>query len=81
MKKKIIFTIATSFFAVATVFNMNMLQDNSVDDVSLEGIAVMARANPENTIRVRTVHTPEEGDANYGEVKCVCFGSGSIECC
>ena len=45
MKKKIIFAIATGFFAVATMFNMNMLEGNSAGDVSLEGIAVMAKAN------------------------------------
>ncbi|TCO07334.1 hypothetical protein [Natronoflexus pectinivorans] len=51
MKKKIIFAIATVFFAVATVFNMNVLQGNSAGDVSLDAIAVMAQAwgeiNPE----------------------------------
>lgn len=44
MKKKIIFAIATSFFAVATVFNMNLLQSSNAGDVSLESIAIMAQA-------------------------------------
>lgn len=44
MKKKIIFAIATSFFAVATVFNMNLLQTSNTGDVSLESIAIMAQA-------------------------------------
>ena len=47
MKKKIIFAVATGFFAVATVVNMNMLQGNSAGDVSLESIEVMALANGE----------------------------------
>jgi|SRR5690554_113533 len=50
MKKKIIFAIATGFFAVATVLNMNMLQANSAGDVSLESIAVMAQAGYENEL-------------------------------
>ena len=44
MKKKIIFAVATGFFAVATVFNMNLLQGSSAGDVSLDAIGVMAQA-------------------------------------
>src|SRR5690554_1452328 len=44
MKKKVIFAVATGLFALATVFNMNVLQSNSAGDVSLESIAVMAQA-------------------------------------
>lgn len=44
MRKKIFFAIATSFFAVATVFNMGILQSGNTSDVSLESIAVMAQA-------------------------------------
>src|SRR5690554_1001089 len=47
IKKKIIFAVATGFFAVATVFNMNLLQGNSAGDVSLDAIAVMAKAQSE----------------------------------
>lgn len=47
MKKKVIFAVATGLFALATVFNMNVLQSNSAGDVSLESIAVMAQANLE----------------------------------
>ncbi|HZH87020.1 MAG TPA: hypothetical protein VFD77_06870 [Brumimicrobium sp.] len=47
MKKKIVFAVATGFFAVATVFNMNILQGNSAGDVSLDAIAVMAQAQSE----------------------------------
>lgn len=48
MKRKIIFAIATSFFAMATVFNMNMLQVKSAGDLSLEGMTVIAQADPES---------------------------------
>lgn len=48
MKKKIIFAITTGLFAIATVFNINILQANSVGDVSLESISVMAQAQWEN---------------------------------
>jgi len=44
MKKKVIFAVATGLFALATVFNMNVLQTNNAGDVSLESIAVMAQA-------------------------------------
>ncbi len=47
MKKKIIIASATVLFAVATVFNLNLLQENSVGDVSLDAIAVMAQAQNE----------------------------------
>lgn len=36
-------------FAVVTVFNMNLLQGNSLGDVSLDSIAVMAQAYGENS--------------------------------
>jgi hypothetical protein len=60
MKKKLIFAIATGLFAVATVFNMNILQANSVGNVSLEGIAVMARALPENIDQLFDLCTRED---------------------
>ncbi|HTO15415.1 MAG TPA: hypothetical protein VLZ83_06575 [Edaphocola sp.] len=47
MKKKVIFAVATGLFALAMVFNMNVLQSNSAGDVSLESIAVMAQAQNE----------------------------------
>ena len=49
MKKKIVFAVATGFFAVATVFNMNLLQGNRVGDVSLESIEMMVNAHGELT--------------------------------
>gem|GEM_PF-2365719 len=48
MKKKIVFAVATGFFAVATVFNMNMAKSCFVGDVSLQSIAVMAQGATEN---------------------------------
>lgn len=48
MKKRIIFAIATSFFAVATVFNMGMLQSNNSNEISLNAITVMAQAQEES---------------------------------
>src|SRR5690606_5221390 len=47
MKKKIVFAVATGFFAVATVFNMNLLQSNKAGDVYLDAIAVIAQAQKE----------------------------------
>ena len=47
MKKKIVFAVATGFFAVATVFNMNLSQGNIAGDVSLDAIGVMAQAQSE----------------------------------
>jgi hypothetical protein len=50
MKKKIIIASASVLFAVASVFNINMLQSNSTSDVSLDAIGVMAQAQSEVTI-------------------------------
>jgi hypothetical protein len=47
MKKKLFIGIAMSLFAVATVFNMNMLNENGAGDVSLDALAVMAQAQDE----------------------------------
>ena len=55
MKKKIMFAIATCFFAVATVFNMNMLQVNSAGDISLDAIAVMAQAQSNELPEVKII--------------------------
>ncbi|WP_062125789.1 hypothetical protein [Geofilum rubicundum] len=52
MKKKLFFAIATGFFAVATMFNINMVHTNRTSDVSLESIAVMARANGGETRKI-----------------------------
>ncbi|NLP14574.1 MAG: hypothetical protein GX383_08935 [Clostridium sp.] len=47
MKKKIILASATVLFAVATMFNMNLLQGNRLGEVSLDAISVMAHAQGE----------------------------------
>ncbi|MGM0504467.1 MAG: hypothetical protein ACQESQ_07605 [Bacteroidota bacterium] len=47
-KKKLIFGMIASLFALATVFNMNMLNENVTGDVSLDAIAVMAQAQNES---------------------------------
>ena len=52
MKKKIIVASATVLFAVATVFNMNLLQGNSLGDVTLDAIAVMAQAQTNGEVVV-----------------------------
>jgi len=44
LNKKAIFGIAAGLFAVATVFNMSLLNDNGAGDVSLEAVALMAQA-------------------------------------
>jgi len=61
MKKKIIFAVATGFFAAATVFNMNLLQGNSAGDVSLDAIGVMAQAQTEGGSAKRCVRFHDEG--------------------
>ncbi|MBN2259667.1 MAG: hypothetical protein JW702_03945 [Clostridiales bacterium] len=48
MRKKIIIASATVLFAVATVFNMNLLQGNIAGDITLDAIEVMAQAQAEN---------------------------------
>ena len=71
MKKKIIFAVATGFFAVATVFNMNLLQGNSVGDVSLDAITVMAQAQSEGGSNL----LPEvEIRCGYGSGRCYMEG-------
>lgn len=48
IKKKIIVGAAASLFAVATMFNMGMLNEKSGGDVSLDAIALMAKAQDES---------------------------------
>lgn len=92
MKKKIIFAIATGFFAVATVFNMNILQSNSADDVSLEAIAIMAQATKtevdkkcadSRTDVIEHAVTDEDGNVLYTRKVTICesWGVGNVTCC
>ena len=46
-KKKVLMGIAAGLFAVATVFNMDMLNENAAEDISLDDIEVMAKAEAE----------------------------------
>lgn len=87
MKKKIIFALATGFFAVATVFNMNMLQSSNAGDVSLENIVVMAQAqyaeNPPSNDGFGSLETPcfdSKGNAT-GKYRKSCFSGGTLESC
>ena len=48
MKKKIIIASASVLFAVASVFNINMLQSNSASDIPLENIMIMQKAEAES---------------------------------
>jgi hypothetical protein len=63
------------FFAVATVFNMNMLNDNGAGDVSLEDVAVMAQAhNSEN----QYICFYCGGDGSWGGSDCTYCLNGEI---
>ena len=48
IKKKVIFGMIAGLFAVVTVFNMGMLDENGTGDVSLDAIMVMAEAQIEH---------------------------------
>src|SRR5690554_3369671 len=78
MKKKIIFAVATGFFAVATVFNMNLLQGNSAGDVSLDAISIMAQAQseiPETETTIDCLHCGGDG-VRPGGSSCTYCGGG-----
>lgn len=51
-----------------------------VDDVLLENVDALA-SDDEIIIKKEEVYYPQQGDANYGTVKCVCWGDGDIVCC
>ena len=70
MKKKIIFAVATGFFAVATVFNMNLLHETYSSDTSLNAIVVMAQANASE-------HDPNVFDGYKFDNKKLCCASSS----
>lgn len=73
MRKKIVFAVVASLFAVATVFNMNMLQSSSAGDISLESIAVMAQAQSEGSSGLGTLYGNQSGTR-------FCCASGSNSC-
>ena len=74
MKKKVIFAVATGLFALAMVFNMNVLQSNNAGDVSLESIAVMAQANGESSGNSATCYS------TYKEVGWLGGGTNIFRC-
>ncbi|PWD99013.1 hypothetical protein [Marinilabilia rubra] len=61
LKKKVIFGVVAGFFAVATIFNMGLLNDNGTGDLSLDAIAIMAQAQSEGPdYSVGYINNPEE---------------------
>jgi len=72
MKKKSYIGIAMSLFAVATVFNMNMMNENGAGDVSLDVLTVMAQATGEGSGGSGCPSTPN--------TTCDTFADGSKGC-
>jgi hypothetical protein len=64
MKKKLIITFTICLFAVGSIFNMNLAQNDQNMDISLSDISVMAQAGDES------------GDCPGGS----CKGSGLFPC-
>ncbi len=71
MKKKIIFAIATGFFAMATVINISILNSNGSGDISLDAISVMAQAQREIS---HTSTYPCVDESDYSATKTYGFG-------
>ncbi|HTO16394.1 MAG TPA: hypothetical protein VLZ83_11525 [Edaphocola sp.] len=82
MKKKVIFAVATGLFALATVFNMNVLQSNNAGDVSLDAITVMAQAGGGEG-GAKCAYRNETTTEVFGQTVKVCVsgGTGNITCC
>ncbi len=66
MKKKILLGSVASLFAIATVFNMGLLNFNKQSDATLDAIAVMVEA--QNEINPDCIN-----GCVLGEGGCVCF--------
>ncbi|PWD99019.1 hypothetical protein [Marinilabilia rubra] len=49
IRKKVFIGMATMLFAVATVFNMNLLNEKGIMDITLDAFNLVAQANPEGT--------------------------------
>ena len=75
MRKKILLGSIASLFAVATVFNMGLLNFNKHSDATLEAIAMMAEASGEGAVRDST----RNGTWKYCEIlyEWICIGNGS----
>lgn len=65
IKKKVIVGIAVSFFAIATMFNMSMLNENGAGDVLLDAIEVMAQAEAESGLGYKCKFYPPAGRCAY----------------
>ena len=70
MKKKIIIASASVLFAVASVLNMNLLQETYSSDTSLNAIVVMAQANASE-------HDPNVFDGYKFDNKKLCCASSA----
>ncbi len=66
MKKKILLGSIASLFAIATVFNMGLLNFNNQSDATLEAITVMVKANDE--INPDCINGCVEGTTS-----CICY--------
>lgn len=75
-KQKIKIGIIAALFSVATIFNMGIISKNSYQNISLESIAVMAKASPEESNGYLHVLSVDIGDTKYVE----CSGKGKLEC-
>ncbi len=80
MKKKIIIGITASLFAIATVFNMGLLNFNKQSDVTLKAISVMIKAQNEGGKNSTTCSASAScitpSGKTLGSVSC----SGKITC-
>jgi hypothetical protein len=69
LKKKVIFGMIAGLFAVVTVFNMGMLDENGTGEVSLDAIALMAEAQNESN-----------NGCSSPTFECTAGGPGSSSC-
>ena len=76
MKKKIIIASASVLFAVASVLNINMLQSGKPSDVSLDAIAVMAKAQSESGTSLSCLYCGGDGVRPGGSSCTYCGGGG-----
>ena len=81
MKKNLIKMMLAAVVVVASGVNIyNSQKESSMSDVVLANVDALA-SDDEIIIKKEEVYYPQQGDANYGTVKCVCWGDGDIVCC
>ena len=81
MKKNIIKSVFVVLLVLASGVNFYKSQkENVMSDVVLANVDALA-SDDEIIIKKEEVYYPQQGDANYGTVKCVCWGDGDIVCC